>query len=245
MSSDSTPTEEEADKPAEEVATQVDESAAETPVETVATPEADTVAQVGESDSGSPAEDVATEVEEPAVIEEPGLQEPEVVAASEEESTIPEITLGSGDPADSSVDPDYVPVLRGKIDRFGVAMGTGRRKTSVARVRIKQGQGEFLVNGRSLDTYFGVLRDREMVLAPLKLTDKLGKVDVSVRVRGGGTTGQTGAVLLGISRALEVVEPALHHKLSEAGFLTRDGRMVERKKYGLRKARRSYQFSKR
>ncbi|MCH2202808.1 MAG: 30S ribosomal protein S9 [Fuerstiella sp.] len=124
-------------------------------------------------------------------------------------------------------------------------MGTGRRKTSVARVRIKQGSGEFLINGRSLEQYFGVERDREMVQAPLKLADKLGKVDVSIRVKGGGTTGQTGAVLLGISRALEVVEPALHHKLSEAGFLTRDGRMVERKKYGLRKARRSYQFSKR
>ncbi|MEO2030986.1 MAG: 30S ribosomal protein S9 [Planctomycetaceae bacterium] len=124
-------------------------------------------------------------------------------------------------------------------------MGTGRRKTSVARVRIKEGSGQFVINGRPLDTYFCVERDREMVQAPLKLTDKLGKVDVSIRVNGGGTTGQTGAILLGISRALEVVDAALHHTLSEAGFLTRDSRMVERKKYGLRKARRSFQFSKR
>ena len=217
MSSDSTPTEEEPADNAAEAAAQINESSTDTPVEDVETP----------------------------AVEEPVLEEPDVSAASEGESALPEITLGTADIADSSVDPDYVPILRGKIDRFGVAMGTGRRKTSVARVRIKQGSGEFLINGRSLEQYFGVERDREMVQAPLKLADKLGKVDVSIRVKGGGTTGQTGAVLLGISRALEVVEPALHHKLSEAGFLTRDGRMVERKKYGLRKARRSYQFSKR
>ena len=84
-----------------------------------------------------------------------------------------------------------------------------------------------------------------MVKAPLELTDRLGKVDVSIRVNGGGTTGQTGAIVLGIARALQAIDSSLHHKLSEAGYLTRDGRMVERKKYGLRKARRSFQFSKR
>lgn len=177
-------------------------------------------------------------------VEEPALEEP-AADAPEAGSDLPEITLGEGAIADSAVDPDYVPVLRGKIDRFGVAMGTGRRKTSVARVRIKEGSGKFLINGRELEAYFGVERDREMVQAPLKLAEKLGKVDVSIRVNGGGTTGQTGAILLGIARALEVVDPALHHRLSEAGYLTRDGRMVERKKYGLRKARRSFQFSKR
>lgn len=229
MSSDSTPIEDEAansnpeeavsEAPAEETVVASDEPVIEAPV----------------------AEEPA--VEEPAV-EEPVLEEP-VAEAPEAGSELPEITLGEGNIADASVDPAYVPILRGKVDRFGVAMGTGRRKTSVARVRIRDGSGQFLINGRPLETYFSVERDREMVQAPLKLADKLGKVDISIRVNGGGTTGQTGAILLGISRALEVVDPALHHKLSEHGFLTRDSRMVERKKYGLRKARRSFQFSKR
>lgn len=196
----------------------------------------------------TPAEEAPIAAEEPAVappaVEEPALEEP-AAEAPEAGSELPEITLGEGTIADSTVDPDYVPVLRGKIDRFGVAMGTGRRKTSVARVRIKDGAGKFLINGRELDAYFGVERDREMVQAPLKLAEKLGKVDVTIRVNGGGTTGQTGAIVLGIARALQVVDPTLHHRLSEAGYLTRDGRMVERKKYGLRKARRSFQFSKR
>ena len=219
MSSDSTPVE--------------DEAANSTPEEAVAE---------------TPVEEVAVAADEPAVeppaVEEPTLEEP-VADAPEVGSSLPEITLGDGTIADSSPDPEYVPVLRGKVDRFGVAMGTGRRKTSVARVRIKEGSGQFLINGRSLDAYFGVERDREMVQAPLKLAEKLGKVDVSIRVNGGGTTGQTGAIILGISHALEVVDPALHFKLAEAGYLTRDDRMVERKKYGLRKARRSFQFSKR
>ena len=92
----------------------------------------------------------------------------------------PEITLGQGDLAEPEVDPNYVPVMRGKLDRFGVAMGTGRRKTSVARVRLKEGSGEFKVNGRPFDAYFAVERDREMIQAPLKLVERLGKVDVSV-----------------------------------------------------------------
>ncbi|WP_145373438.1 30S ribosomal protein S9 [Maioricimonas rarisocia] len=137
------------------------------------------------------------------------------------------------------------PTIRGKIDRFGTAIGTGRRKTSVARVRISDGDGKLTVNGRDMKEYFTLERDQEMVLAPLKATDSLGKVDVWVKVNGGGPTGQTGAVLLGIARALQVRNPGLHHILSEGGYLTRDGRMVERKKYGLKKARRSFQFSKR
>ncbi|MEQ9409878.1 MAG: 30S ribosomal protein S9 [Fuerstiella sp.] len=124
-------------------------------------------------------------------------------------------------------------------------MGTGRRKTSVARVRIKAGSGNFTVNGRSLDTYFCVERDRDFVMAPLRLLQKADEVDVTVRVNGGGTTGQTGAIVLGLGRALQGMLPETHHVLSGAGFLTRDSRMVERKKYGYRKARRSFQFSKR
>ncbi len=159
-------------------------------------------------------------------------------------SQLPELKIGGGDAA-ATVDATYQPVIRGKIDRFGVAMGTGRRKTSVARVRIKEGTGSFVVNGRPLEQYLCVERDRDSVMFPLRVADKVGKVDISIRVQGGGTTGQTGAIILGIARALEGMNPAWHHALADAGLLTRDDRMVERKKYGLRNARRSYQFSKR
>ena len=141
--------------------------------------------------------------------------------------------------------PKPAPRVRGKIDRFGAAMGTGRRKTSVARVRITDGDGRIRVNGKSLDDYFCVERDRHMVTAPLRATEMDGKVNVWVRVSGGGTTGQTGAVVLGIARALQAKNEGLHETLSDGHFLTRDDRMVERKKYGFKKARKSFQFSKR
>jgi small subunit ribosomal protein S9 len=137
------------------------------------------------------------------------------------------------------------PTIRGKLDRFGVAMGTGRRKTAVARVRVKDGSGKISVNERELEEFFPLERDRLMIMAPLKATETEGKVDIWVRVDGGGSTGQTGAIVLGIARALQAKNNALHPKLSEGGFLTRDSRMVERKKYGHKKARRSFQFSKR
>jgi small subunit ribosomal protein S9 len=163
-----------------------------------------------------------------------------------EGGTMPELTLGGGAPADETYrDPDYKPVIRGRIDRFGVAMGTGRRKTSVARVRVQPGSGKLQINERPLEDFFCIERDRLMIEGPLKATDMQGKVDVWVRVEGGGTTGQAGAVVLGIARALQALNPDLHHTLSDGGFLTRDSRMVERKKYGLKKARRSFQFSKR
>ncbi|MEZ6047170.1 MAG: 30S ribosomal protein S9 [Planctomycetaceae bacterium] len=124
-------------------------------------------------------------------------------------------------------------------------MGTGRRKTSVARVRIKSGSGTITVNGRPLADYFNVERDRKMIHAPLVATGEDGKVDVWIRVSGGGITGQTGAAVLGIARALQAKDAAYHPKLAEGGYLTRDDRMVERKKYGFKKARKSFQFSKR
>ena len=96
-----------------------------------------------------------------------------------------------------------------------------------------------------MSEFFCIERDRLTVEAPLRATDKLGQVDVWVRVHGGGTTGQAGAIVLGIARALEALNPSLHATLSEGSFLTRDSRMVERKKYGFKKARRSFQFSKR
>lgn len=135
--------------------------------------------------------------------------------------------------------------LRGRVLKDGTAIGTGRRKTGVARVRIKQGTGQFSINGRPLEDFFKSIQSRMAVEAPLRATDMLGKVDVWVRAEGGGTTGQSGAILLGIARALQAMNPELHGQLSDGGYLTRDGRMVERKKYGHRKARRSFQFSKR
>jgi small subunit ribosomal protein S9 len=142
-------------------------------------------------------------------------------------------------------DPTFQPTIRGKIDRFGVAMGTGRRKTSVARVRVKEGSGEFIINGRPLEDFLRVERDRESVMIPLKVVGKVGQVDISIRVQGGGITGQTGAIVLGLARALQGMNPNWHHDLATMGLLTRDDRMVERKKYGFKKARRSFQFSKR
>jgi len=147
-------------------------------------------------------------------------------------------------PADAEPTPQVA--RRGRLDRFGVAMGTGRRKTSVARVRLSSnGTGKFTVNNRPMEEYFCVERDRADVQAPLRVSEKLGTVDVWVRVEGGGTTGQAGAIVLGIARALEAINPALHVTLADGGFLTRDSRMVERKKFGFKKARRSFQFSKR
>lgn len=203
------------------------------------TPDDENTPEVAASEAVAPA---AAETEAVAPVEQPAA--PEAVEPEMPSSDLPELNIGAGG-SDVTYTTDIVPVVRGKVDRFGVAMGTGRRKTSVARVRIKEGSGQIQVNGRLLDEYFTVERDREMVLAPLKLVGRRENVDVTVRVNGGGTTGQTGAIILGIGRALQGLDPECHEALSSAGFLTRDGRMVERKKYGLRKARRSYQFSKR
>ena len=171
----------------------------------------------------------------------------EPTAAPESTATGPELTFaGAAPPGDAPPAPAPAPVIsRGKLDRFGHAWGTGRRKTSVARVQLRQGSGKFIVNGRPMTEYFCIERDRQVVEAALRATDKLGTIDVHVNVEGGGTTGQSGAIMLGIARALEAVNPSLHQKLADGAFLTRDSRMVERKKYGFKKARRSFQFSKR
>lgn len=123
--------------------------------------------------------------------------------------------------------------------------GTGRRKSSVARVRLMPGEGNVLINGRTLDSYFGYETLKREVLRPLVITDTQGKYDVIVKVEGGGFTGQAGAIRHGISRALLEVDAELRPILKKAGFLTRDPRMKERKKYGLKAARRAPQFSKR
>ena len=123
--------------------------------------------------------------------------------------------------------------------------GTGRRKTSAARVFIKPGSGEIVVNGRPLDTFFGRETARMIARQPLAVAEAEGKFDVQVTVSGGGTTGQAGAIRHGITRALMAYDENLRKVLRKAGFVTRDAREVERKKVGLRKARRRPQYSKR
>ena len=124
--------------------------------------------------------------------------------------------------------------------------GTGRRKTSVARVYLVSGKGEITINKRPIDEYFGLETLKVIVRQPLVATDTLGKFDVKVSVKGGGTTGQAGAIRHGIARALlEADEEEYRPILKKEGFLTRDARMKERKKYGLKKARSAPQFSKR
>lgn len=200
-------------------------------------------------DNETPEEEVTAETTEQQTPVEAETATSEEATADSMTTTsgVPELTLGSGVPAedeeDEVVKPE--PVIRGKLDKHGVAMGTGRRKTAVARVRIKAGSGSLTINGQSLNDYLRVERDRQMVEAPLKATETFGKVDVWVRVTGGGTTGQTGAIVLGIARALEAYNNQFHETLSAGRFLTRDSRMVERKKFGFKKARKSFQFSKR
>jgi small subunit ribosomal protein S9 len=123
--------------------------------------------------------------------------------------------------------------------------GTGRRKSSVARVRLIPGEGKITINKRDMDTYFGLETLKLIVRQPLVLTETLSKYDVIANVHGGGYTGQAGAIRHGISRSLLEVDGGLRGILKKAGFLTRDPRMKERKKYGLKKARRAPQFSKR
>ena len=123
--------------------------------------------------------------------------------------------------------------------------GTGRRKSSVARVRLLPGSGNVTINGRTMEDYFGLETLRMLVRQPLELTGTMGKFDVVVNVVGGGVSGQAGAIRHGLARALLQYDETLRPQLKKAGFLTRDPRMKERKKYGLKAARRAPQFSKR
>jgi small subunit ribosomal protein S9 len=125
------------------------------------------------------------------------------------------------------------------------ALGTGRRKTSVARVRIRAGSGKITINKRELDEFFCVEQDRKAVISPLVHCEVLDQVDIVIRTHGGGSTGQAGACMQGIARALVKHDSDLDEKLREKSFLTRDARMKERKKPGLHGARRATQFSKR
>ena len=152
------------------------------------------------------------------------------------------------------------PKPKTKVQGKSASLGTGRRKTSTARVTLIEGTGKITINGRSLDDFFTEIKDRNAVVGPLEVTEMRGRLDVTATVQGGGITGQGGAVCQGVARALksmfgpapagpeadgEAAESAMSKKLRDSGFLTRDSRMKERKKYGRKGARKSFQFSKR
>jgi small subunit ribosomal protein S9 len=135
-------------------------------------------------------------------------------------------------PAPAKVKPSYI-------------WGVGRRKSAVARVRIALGSGKIEINGRTLNEYLTIEQDRKALFGPLEVTNTAGRMDVWVNASGGGATGQTGAIVMGLGRALAKFDKSLEVALRGAGYLTRDSRMKERKKYGQRGARRRFQFSKR
>jgi small subunit ribosomal protein S9 len=137
------------------------------------------------------------------------------------------------------------PVHVQKLDAQGRAYATGKRKDAVARVWIKPGKGTVVVNGRTIETYFARPVLRMILRQPLEIAGRVDQYDITVSVHGGGLSGQAGAVRHGLSKALTYYEPELRGPLKREGFLTRDSRVVERKKYGRKKARRSFQFSKR
>jgi small subunit ribosomal protein S9 len=132
-----------------------------------------------------------------------------------------------------------------KMDKLGRSYATGRRKNAIARAWVKKGSGKFVINGREMPVYFGRETLRMMVNQPFAATEREGSFDVFCTVVGGGLSGQAGAIRHALSRALDRFDPTLHVILRRSGFLTRDSRVVERKKYGQKKARKRFQFSKR
>ena len=148
--------------------------------------------------------------------------------------------------ASLSSNPIEAPAVRVQtLDKYGRAYATGKRKNAIARVWIKPGSGKWIINDREQEVYFARPVLRMMIAQPLNLTDRATQFDVMVTVVGSGLSGQAGAIRHGLSKALTYYEPALRPALKAAGFLTRDSRVVERKKYGRAKARKSFQFSKR
>ncbi len=170
-------------------------------------------------------------------------------------SDLAELTRGDAAPAaaaapEAPVDAappaqEQAPLREQQLDKYGRAYATGRRKDAVARVWLKPGSGQIIVNGRDQAVYFARPTLRLVINQPFDVADRNGQYDVVATVKGGGLSGQAGAVKHGIAQALSRFEPALRTTVKQAGFLTRDPRVVERKKYGRAKARRSFQFSKR
>lgn len=145
----------------------------------------------------------------------------------------------------AAVEAPAAPLREKQVDKQGRAYATGRRKDAIARVWVKPGTGKIIVNGRDQEVYFARATLRLVINQPFGVADRIDQYDVVATVKGGGLSGQAGAVKHGIAQALTRFEPALRSVVKSAGFLTRDSRAVERKKYGRAKARRSFQFSKR
>jgi len=173
--------------------------------------------------------------------------EPAAVAAAPAEAASDHSEAPSQDEAPVSTQgPQIQAILRDQeLDKYGRAYATGRRKDAVARVWLKPGTGKITVNTRDQEVYFARPTLRLVINQPFGITDRAGQFDVIATVKGGGLSGQAGAVLHGIAQALSRYEPTLRTTVKRAGFLTRDSRVVERKKYGKAKARKSFQFSKR
>ena len=168
-------------------------------------------------------------------VQGPSLIDPEKVklsSATDSVSAGPEISAKKKPTADELKPGEY-------------CWGLGRRKSSVARVRLRPGSGKITINKRDMEDYFPLIQDRHAVLAPLESTKCRNRFDIFVNINGGGPTGQAGATALGLARALLTADPDYFQVLRDSGYLTRDSRMKERKKYGQRGARRKYQFSKR
>jgi len=179
------------------------------------------------------------EPEVPAVVETPAAEAASVETADVE---TPEATGSAPAPVAPQIE---TPLREQQLDKYGRAYATGRRKDAVARVWLKPGSGKIEVNGRDQSIYFARPTLRLVINQPFGITDRIGQYDVVATVKGGGLSGQAGAVKHGIAQALSRFEPALRSAVKREGFLTRDSRVVERKKYGRAKARRSFQFSKR
>ena len=176
-------------------------------------------------------------------------QEPETPAVAETTATeTVTVDAAAGETVDAPapvVTQVETPLREQQLDKYGRAYATGRRKDAVARVWLKPGTGKIEVNGRDQSIYFARPTLRLVINQPFGITDRVGQYDVVATVKGGGLSGQAGAVKHGIAQALSRYEPALRTAVKREGFLTRDSRVVERKKYGRAKARRSFQFSKR
>ena len=182
------------------------------------------------------------EPEAPAVAETPA---PAAASSSSDDHAAP-AAEAAADEAPAPVNNNPVTPLREQqLDKFGRAYATGRRKDAVARVWLKPGSGKITVNGRDQEVYFARPTLRLVINQPFGVTDRAGQYDIIATVKGGGLSGQAGAVLHGIAQALTRYEPVLRSAVKHEGFLTRDSRAVERKKYGKAKARKSFQFSKR
>jgi small subunit ribosomal protein S9 len=162
-----------------------------------------------------------------------------------EPKTLADLGELKGEALGAEPGPPAAPLHQQKLDAYGRAYATGKRKNAVARVWVKPGAGKITVNGRQFEAYFARPVLQMILKQPLVAANRVGQFDITATVAGGGLSGQAGAVRHGLSKALTYYEPELRGVLKKGGFLTRDSRVVERKKYGRMKARRSFQFSKR